>query len=281
MRAPVTVMLSIAFAFPGCQAMRNAGVTCAVDQMKINGVCYCPNGQTWNGVACQGTPDFRGCQGNSVWFGPAAGGSCRCMAGYTVNASTNTCDQLSCTGGSVASGNECACPNNLTWDGAQCSAPSCPAGTTWDGSACACPNGALWNQTQCECPDGTSWDGTQCAAAATAAGPACEGGSVWNGTDCVCENSTWNGSQCVGAAAAPSAQRKPRRSCRTALLDKGYGPERLASCNNVNDRCALALIDKGYDPARLSACRLPIDSNCAEDLIRQGYGPERLASCRR
>jgi hypothetical protein len=255
----VSVVLGIALAAscklpPGAFA---APVQCTGGAELINNTCYCANGMQWNGLTCQGTPDGTGCQGNAYLFGPVGAQSCHCMLGNTLD-SSGTCVALQCTGGAVPGDTQCVCPNNGTWDGAQCQAAA---------AAPQCSGGAVPNGDQCACPDGTTWDGTNCVAAAqpdVAAPPQCPDGSSWDGT------------QCVAAQVAPA----PRRTCRTVMLEKNYEPGLLQNCNGVNERCAVTLLDKNYEPGLLQLCK-GVDGACAEELLNKNYEPGQLGNCKR
>lgn len=247
--------------------------TCSGGAKLVDNECYCAAGQTWNGLACQGTPQANNCGGNSFSFGPTGKAQCFCLDGYRLDG--NQCVQLQCSGGSFASGDQCVCPNNTQWNGAAC-------------AEITCSGGAVVANNQCVCPDGTQWTGSECAAPAPppapppepapapvpepapAPGVTCNGGAVAYGDHCVCpEGTAWDGSACAAQV---------RRTCRQTLLDKNYGPSSFASCDGVNQRCAIALLDKNYGPSSLASCK-GVDPTCAEALLAHNYGPSSLSSC--
>ncbi len=192
----------------------------------VNNSCYCAAGMTWNGLQCQGTPQAGTCGGNSYPFGPDGFAQCFCLDGYKLD--NAQCIELSCSGGSVASGDQCVCPDGTQWDGSQCVAVQ---------QQLTCNGGAVPSGDQCVCPDGTQWDGAQCVAVP-----------------------------------------QQRRTCRSVLLDKGYGPSTMSSCDGLPQRCTIALLDKGYGPSAFASCR-GADPACTVALLDKGYGPSAFASC--
>jgi hypothetical protein len=133
-------------------------VVCSGGTRAVNNVCYCAEGQSWNGLSCQGTPIAESCGGGGYAFGPQGGYQCFCLDGFRWDGSQ--CLELQCSGGAVAQVDTCACPNGQSWDGAQCVDPPPPPdpGTPSDGdpTASVCPDG------ECACPDGTVANGSEC-----------------------------------------------------------------------------------------------------------------------
>lgn len=160
-------------------------VVCSGGTRAVNNVCYCADGQSWNGLACQGTPLAETCGGGAYAFGPQGASQCFCLDGFRAN--NGQCIELQCSGGAVAQIDQCVCPNGQSWDGAQCveppppvapdpppdpgdtSAGGCPDGTVAGGpfgdQCMSCAGGAiptgLYNR-DCACPDGTAWNGAEC-----------------------------------------------------------------------------------------------------------------------
>ena len=166
-------------------------VVCSGGTRAVNNVCYCADGQSWNGLACQGTPIAENCGGGAYAFGPAGAQQCFCLDGF--RADNGQCVELQCSGGAVAQIDQCVCPNGQSWDGAQCVEPpppvqpdpgdtgdanagGCPEGTVAGGpfgdQCMSCPGGAIptgmYNR-ECACPDGTGWNGAECAVPQTGA----------------------------------------------------------------------------------------------------------------
>gem|GEM_PF-774274 len=160
-------------------------VVCSGGARAVNNVCYCAEGQSWNGLACQGTPVAENCGGGGFAFGPPGGYQCFCLDGFRSD--NGQCVELQCTGGAVAQVDQCGCPNGQSWDGAQCVDPpppapadpgdgdanagGCPEGSVAGGpfgdQCVSCPGGmiptGMYNR-DCACPDGTVWNGAECAA---------------------------------------------------------------------------------------------------------------------
>jgi hypothetical protein len=162
---------------------------CDGGRRNINNLCYCADGQTWNGQTCQGTASAGNCAGGAFAFGPPQDQRCFCLDGFRLD--NGQCVELQCTGGSFAQVDQCVCPNGTSWDNTQCVAPPeqpqgddtsggggdaeanpeapCPEGSVLGGQfgdqCMSCPGGAvpsgLYNQ-ECACPDGTVSNGSEC-----------------------------------------------------------------------------------------------------------------------
>jgi len=58
---------------------------CDGGRRNVNNLCYCPDGQTWGGHACMGTPLAQECSGGAYAFGPPNDSQCFCLDGFAVN----------------------------------------------------------------------------------------------------------------------------------------------------------------------------------------------------
>jgi hypothetical protein len=235
---------------------------CDGGRRNINNLCYCADGQTWNGQACMGTPLAETCGGGAYAFGPANRSQCFCLDGFRVD--NGQCVELQCTGGAFAQVDHCACPNNQVWDNEQCVTPPEPQQQADQGDANASP-----------CPDGAVVGGPfsdQCIS--------CTGGAVPGGLynqDCLCpEGTASNGTDCVvpqpGAPAPTRRPPPPRHQTVAAPRPPPQAPPAPAASVKYH---------ASYEPAKGAAplCQVFDESNVIDSIGGRNPTQLRMHAC--
>ncbi|MBL9027387.1 MAG: hypothetical protein JNL21_34670 [Myxococcales bacterium] len=135
---------------------------CTGGARAIGSNCFCPRGTTFDGQACQGTPEQGSCVAGAMEVSGDGQSLCYCPDGW-VWADANKQSCAPCEGGSLAVGDTCQCPQGTEWNGNQCQEVVMAAPT--------CTGGAFMTEQGCMCPDGTAWDGANCVASGPTAPP--------------------------------------------------------------------------------------------------------------
>jgi hypothetical protein len=128
--------------------------------------CFCARGQTWDGAQCVGTPETGNCtQKGAMEVVGTAGSVCFCPDGW-IWTDANRTECVACTGGAQANGDtECVCPGGTAWvDNAcqQVAAPqpvaeqmTCTGGAIATDQGCQCQQGTVWDGNNCVVAEAT------------------------------------------------------------------------------------------------------------------------------
>jgi hypothetical protein len=190
----------------------------------------------------------------------------------------------SCERGMIGTPPNCACPDNMRFDGQLCVPIECPPGTEGLYPICEpirCEGGMIGTPPNCACPDNMRFDGQRCLAIQCPAGTRglypdcdpirCPPGMTGTPPNCACPaNTRFDGQRCL-AIQCPAGTRGLYPDCEPIRCPAGYVMDRRGNC--VPDRAQTSC------PPGTRALRRGTILRCVPIQCLPGHVMDRSGNC--